>query len=99
MKIPPESNVIMLLRPDVVFYSVKQKVIFRGALTCPLERNMADAHIRKVHRYINLETSIRIHGWSVFAMTFEIGYLGFVSKTTHHLFKSLCDNNAQRKHM
>ena len=99
LTIPLESKVDTILRPDVVFYSVKQKVILWGELTCPLERNIADAQIRKTFRYSNLETSIRKNNWKVFAMTFEIGDLGFVSKTTHHLFRSLCDNTAQCKFM
>ncbi|NQY51597.1 MAG: hypothetical protein HRT91_02760 [Piscirickettsiaceae bacterium] len=97
--IPPETNIDTLLRPDIVFFSLFNKVLLWGELTCPLERNMVDARLRKERRYNRLHKDLCLNGWNVYPMTFEIGDLGFISRTTHAFFAKVCDKSSQRKHM
>ena len=80
LTIPPIVGVDTLLRPDVVVYSLINKVIIWGELTVPLERNMLDAHLRKIMRYSDLKTLLKTAKWKVYDYTWEIGSLGFISK-------------------
>ena len=60
--IPPEIQVDTLSRPDIVIYSVSKKRLIWLENTVPLERNILDANLRKVRRYANLKTNLKLKG-------------------------------------
>ena len=97
--IPAISGVDTLLRPDGVIYSNQHKIIIWGELTVPLERNMLDAQLRKTARYGRLKTDLKLAGWKVYDHTWEIGSLGFISRTSDSFLRAIGFSNSQRKHM
>ena len=97
--IPSSIGIDTLLRPDAVLYSTRHKIIIWGELTVPLERNMLDAQLRKTARYATLKTNLKLAGWTVHDHTWEIGSLGFISKTSDSFLRALGFSDSQRKHM
>ena len=97
--IPAILGVDTLLRPDAVIFSMQHKIIIWGELTVPLERNMLDAHLRKTARYMNLKKDLKLAGWTVYNHTWEIGSLGFISRTSDSFLRAIGFSNNQRKHM
>ncbi len=97
--IPPETKIDTLRRPDIVFFSIFLKVILWAELTCPSERNMTHARLKKERRYRALEHSLSKQEWTVYPLTFEVGALGFLSKSTHRFLSIICDNSSQRKYL
>jgi hypothetical protein len=96
---PPETGVSTGLRPDVVIWSKASKTVIWGELTCPLEENIPEAHVRKKRRYLQLEVDCRVKGWTVHAFQFEVGAIGFVANSARKFFSSLGCPNPQFKHV
>ena len=71
----------------------------RGKLAVPLERNMLDAHIRKTARYMNLNTYLKLAGWTVYEHTWEIWSLEFISILSDSFLLTIVFINNQRKHV
>ena len=63
-----------LSRPDIVIYSVSKKRLIWLENIVPLERNIIDANLRKVTRYANLKTNLKLRGWT--GHDFGYGYRG-----------------------
>ena len=97
--IPPETKVDTRQRPDIVIFSISKKVIIWFELTAGLERNCADASIRKRARYANLKTNLMLKNWIVHDYTYEVGALGFITKTFNYMLSRLGFPNFQKKHM
>ncbi len=95
--IPPDTKIDTPRRPDIVFFSIFLKVILWAELTCPSERNMTHARLKKERRYRALEHSLSKQEWTVYPLTFGVGALGFLSKSTHRFLSIICDNSSQRK--
>ena len=95
--IPSETKVDTLQRPDIVIYSVSKKVIIWFEETIPLERNIADAAIRKNVRYLSLKADLNLNGWIVNDFTYEIGALGFIAKSFNRMLITLGFPPNQRK--
>ena len=95
--IPGQAAVDTNLRPDIVIFSLATKTLLWFEETVPLERNVVDAAIRKEARYAKLKTTLILKGWSVHDFTFEIGALGFVSKSFNYMLIKLGFPNTQKK--
>ena len=95
--IPPETQVDTLSRPDIVIYSVSKKRLIWLENTVPLERNIVDANLRKVRRYANLKTNLKLKGWTVHDFAIEIGALGFIAKSFNYALRKLGFGSTQRK--
>ena len=63
----------------------------------PLERNAVQAALRKTATYAKLKVKIHMKGWTVYDHTYEIGALGFVSKTFDTCLQKLGCKNKRRK--
>ena len=97
LTIPPCTGVDTLLRPDIVIYSAVDKIIIWGELTVPMEQNMLDAYLRKTARYADLKTQLKLAGWTVYNLTWEIGNLGFISKKCDAFLRTIGFSNTQRR--
>ena len=64
-----------------------------------IERNIVDAQLRKQARYEHLKTNLKLAGWKVYDRTWEIGSLGFISKSTDSFLRTLGFSNNQRKYI
>ena len=84
-------------RPDIVIFSLSTKVLPWFEETVPLERNILDAAIRKKARYAFLKTELQLKQWSVHDFTFEIGALGFISKSFNYMLNKLGFPSHQKK--
>ena len=65
--------------------------------TVPLERNVVQAALRKQARYASLKSALQLKGWSVHDFTFEIGALGFISKSFNYMLNKLGFSSQQKK--
>ena len=97
--IPPETMVDTRQRPDIVIFSISKKVLLWFEETVPLERNCADAAIRKEARYSSLKTDLMLKGWIVHDFTYEIGALGFIAKSFNYMLGRLGFSPRQKKHI
>ena len=87
--IPGLTHVDTLSRPDIVIFSVSTKTLLWFEETVPLERNIIDAATRKAARYAKLKSEIMLKGWTVRDFTFEVGALGFISKSFNYMLNVL----------
>ncbi|NQX92870.1 MAG: hypothetical protein HRT74_12235, partial [Flavobacteriales bacterium] len=97
--IPPETLVDTRQRPDIVIFSISKKVLIWFEETVPLERNCADAAIRKEARYSSLKADLMLKDWKVHDFTYEVGALGFIAKTFNSMLGHLGVPSGQRKHI
>ena len=77
--IPPDI-IVTQQRPDVTIVNRSSKTIALLELTCSFEKNINQAHFRKVTRYTDLKSDLEEAGWQVHLTPFEIGSRGHVSK-------------------
>ena len=95
--IPGLTNVDTNSRPDIVIFSVATKTLLWFEETVPLERNVVQAALRKQARYASLKSALQLKGWSVHDFTFEIGALGFISKSFNYMLNKLGFSSQQKK--
>ena len=91
------THVDTLSRPDIVIFSVSTKTLLWFEETAPLERNIIDAATRKAARYAKLKSEIMLKGWTVRDFTFEVGALGFISKSFNYMLNVLGFSGKQKK--
>jgi len=75
--------------PDGVIWSPEKKIIIILELGVPWEENIVESHIRKQARYEQLEAGLKLRGWRVTRLEFEVGSRGYVNDTVPRLWKTL----------
>jgi hypothetical protein len=78
------------LRPDIVIWSLKLRMVLLVELTVPAEENIQAAQIRKTARYQNLATMMKsTNSWNSRIVTIEAGARGFVAKSMNSFLRSI----------
>ena len=77
------------LRPDIVIWSCKSKVVIWAELTCPVEENISEAHNRKESKYADLKDQASHEGWTVYDFTVEAGARGCVSFRFNYFLRKI----------
>ena len=77
------------LRPDLIIWSRRTKTVILGELTCPWEENITKANQRKNLKYSDLADLIRLEGWKVHLLPFEVGCRGFVATSFYKLLSKI----------
>jgi hypothetical protein len=77
------------LRPDLIIWSRRTKTVIFGELTCPWEENITKANQRKNLRYSELADLVRLAGWTVHLLPFEVGCRGFVAISFRKLLSKI----------
>ena len=86
------------LRPDVVLWSARSRVVILLELTCPAEEGIAAAQVRKTSRYKKLQEDIdATNTWKARLLTLEVGARGLVGSSTYRAFRVLGFSAAQTK--
>lgn len=76
-------------RPDLVLRSETLKKIVLLELTVPSEHNVSAAHERKTARYLALTRDLAVKGWTVELVPFEVGSIGFLTRSYHAMTRLL----------
>ena len=76
-----------------------KKVLIWAVETIPLERNFAQAKLRKEKKYAKLKVKIQLQSWIVYDFTYEVGALGFVAKSFDNMLRSLGTAEKKRETM
>ena len=95
--IPGQSFVDTRSRPDIVIFSLSTKTLLWFEETVPLERNIVDAAIKKEARYASLKAALMLKNWTVNDFTYEVGALGFISKSFNYMLTKLGFSAQQKK--
>ena len=74
----PRDIVITTLRPDIVLFSRKQKLMFFLELTVPWETRINESYERKRLKYMELQELCNDNGWKAMVFPIEVGCRGFV---------------------
>ena len=77
------------LRPDIIIFSNKLKIVILIELTCPSQKNMESWHNAKVNKYLPLKSITENNGSSVDLFAVEVGARGYCSRSVLCCFKSL----------
>ena len=67
------------LRPDIVLYSNRTRVLIIIELTCPMEENLFEWNHKKTVKYADLVEICRKAGWTVHFFAVEVGARGYAS--------------------
>jgi hypothetical protein len=76
-------------RPDIVLYSASSRTMVMLELTVPMDRNIVDAHIKKINRYENLHQEITDLNWETYNFAIEVGASGLISSFFKSAMKQL----------
>ena len=92
----PPSIIATSLRPDIVLWSNRSRIVVLIELTCCAEEGIRAAQLRKETKYSELVDSINeTKLWKASLYTIEIGARGLVATTTHRIFVQLGFSSAQ----
>ena len=80
VEVPQCIVVTVAMRPDMVFYSECERIVYFIELMIPFEDVIEKAFERKKLLYAELEA--RERGWQAHTRPVEIGVRGFVAKST-----------------
>jgi hypothetical protein len=84
-------------RPDIIIFSISQKIIIWAELTVPLEENIMNARLRKTAKYQKLAVALRLQGWKVYDFTIEVGSIGYVSQSFGYFLRKLPISSSEVK--
>ncbi len=85
----PQDIIATTDRPDIVLVDRASREVTIGELTVPFERNINEAHKRKVEKYSSLKNDIEDNGYTCTVLCFEIGSRGFIPKATKQCIHGL----------
>ncbi len=85
----PQDIIATIDRPDIVLVDRAGREITIGELTVPFERNIDEAHKRKIEKYSSLKSDIEDNGYTCNVLCFEIGSHGFIPKATKQCIHGL----------
>ena len=85
----PQEIVSTNLRPDIVLWSVSQRLVYFIELTVPFEDSVEEAYERKKLRYADLGAEAEQRGWKVRFCPVEVGCRGFVARSAVSLLGEL----------
>jgi hypothetical protein len=85
----PITDVPTTLRPDIVIYSLKRKIVIWGELTVPNEERIKESAIKKIARYKDLAAALELKKWKVYNMSFEVGSIGFLGQSVKQFLSKL----------
>ena len=88
LSIPPKI-VITNLRPDIVMYSNKEKMVILIELTVPWEDRFEESHQLKSAKYAGLVSDITSNGWRSQCFPVEVGTRGFPATSLRRMFIDL----------
>lgn len=71
-------------KPDLVILNRSEKRIALLELTCSLQRNTENAHVRKTRKYTNLASDIESKGFKVHLLPFEVSSEGHIWRSTRN---------------
>jgi hypothetical protein len=77
------------LRPDIVLYSESSRTMVFLELTVPNDRNITDAHIKKLRHYKDLQQEITDKEWETFNFPIEVGTSGLIGSFFKKAMKKL----------
>ena len=78
----PTHITITNLRPDIIIWSDRSKIVLIVELTVPWERNMEVANERKMTKYEVLKTECEDNGWRCCVFPIEVGCRGYIARST-----------------
>ncbi|KAK0145224.1 hypothetical protein N1851_015879 [Merluccius polli] len=85
----PSHIVSTRLRPDLLFWSDREKAVFLVELTIPWEDRVEEANELKRAKYTEIAEEAAQRGWSVRLRPIEIGARGFVARSAISLLSEL----------
>ena len=88
LSLPPKI-VITKLRPDIVMYSNKEKMVILIELTVPWEDRFEESHQLKSAKYAGLVSDITSNGWRSQCFPVEVGTRGFPATSLRRMFLDL----------
>ena len=95
----PPDIIVTDMRPDLIIWSKKTKVVIIGELTVPWEDNIDERNEYKRAKYQDLVSDIKSRGWSVHCFPFEIGCRGFATNSLYAFISRLGATSRLRKSM
>ena len=95
----PITDVPTTLRPDIVIYSLKRRIVIWGELTVPNEERIKQSAIKKIARYKNLADALELKEWTVHNMSFEVGSIGFLGQSVKQFLSKLGFTGPELKFM
>ena len=91
----PSFIAVTVLRPDMVLYSIVEKIVLIIELTCPCDENMEEWHHVKFLIYEPLSNAIKSNGWKVHLFPIEVGARGYCSTSVKSCLQRLGFSNKQ----
>ena len=85
----PQEIVTTNLRPDIVYWSTSQQVVYFIELTVPWESSLEEAYERKKLKYEELRLEAEQKGWRARVFPVEVGCRGFVGRSVISLLGEL----------
>ncbi len=85
----PMEVAVTDMRPDLVVWSKRGRVVVVGELTVPWEDNIDERHEFKKAKYLDLVHECETRGWTVFCFPFEVGCRGYPSNSLPLFFSRL----------
>ena len=93
----PPQIIVTDMRPDLIIWSEKSKVIIIGELTVPWEDNIDERNEYKRAKYQDLVSDIRSHGWTAHCFPFEVGCRGYATNSLYTFISRLGAGNRMKK--
>ena len=95
--IPP--NILLTShRPDLVIFNMERKIISILKLTVSFETNTEEANLRKMKKYLPLQSDLEDLGFTVTLCPFEIGSRGFINKRNRGSISSTLNTHIASTH-
>ncbi|MDG2555412.1 hypothetical protein P7M41_25800, partial [Vibrio parahaemolyticus] len=85
----PQEIVCTRQRPDLVLWSVSQRIVYFIELTVPWEDSVEEAYERKKLRYADLGAEAEQRGWKTRICPVEVGCRGFIARSAVSLLGEL----------
>ncbi|MDF4285595.1 hypothetical protein P3436_25190, partial [Vibrio parahaemolyticus] len=85
----PQEIVSTSQRPDIVLWSVSQRIVYFIELTVPWEDSVEEAYERKKLRYADLRAEAEQRGWKTRICPVEVGCRGFIARSAVSLLGNL----------
>ncbi len=95
----PMEIAITDMRPDLVIWSKRGRVVIIGELTVPWEDNIDERHEFKRAKYLDLVHECETRGWRVHCFPFEVGCRGFPSNSLPLFFSRLGAGSRLRRRL